>query len=265
MSRKRALSVSEAKLLLDVEETSSDDDVNDPDFMPSDNDHSETDDEFIDLNAAQDLTAALEKMTVHETENPVEAAEEPSRFSTPTWRDYGEFHRSDITYTGHEGLLLNWTENISPVDVYKLFVDDEFINLVVAQTNLYAQQDIAKRLPSSSSRLQKWVPTNAVEMRKFLGLIMYMGLCRFGEIRDFWHSCELYTQNLAPKTMSRNRFQILLQSLHFEDNSKLDKNDQLGKISSLLTTMNRNFKGIFGLMGNFSFLCVALKVLSLVI
>ena len=107
MSRKRALSVSEAKLLLDVEETSSDDDVNDPDFMPSDNDHSETDDEFIDLNAAQDLTAALEEMTVHETENPDEAAEEPSRFSTPTWRDYGEFHRSDITHTGHEGLLLN--------------------------------------------------------------------------------------------------------------------------------------------------------------
>ena len=84
MSRKRALSVSEAKLLLDVEKTSSDDDVNDPDFMPSDNDHSETDDEFIDLNAAQDLTAAPEEMTVHETENPDEAAEEPSRFSTPT-------------------------------------------------------------------------------------------------------------------------------------------------------------------------------------
>ena len=245
MSRKRALSVSEAKLLLDVEETSSDDDVNDPDFMPSDNDHSETDDEFIDLNAAQDLTAALEEMTVHETENPDEAAEEPSRFSTPNWRDYGEFHRSDITYTGHEGLLLNLTENISPADVYKLFVDDEFINLVVAQTNLYAQQDIAKRLPSSSSRLQKWVPTNAVEMRKFLGLVMYMGLCRFGEIRGYWRSCELYTQNLAPKTMSRNRFQILLRSLHFEDNSKLDKNDRLGKISSLLTTMNRNFKKVY--------------------
>ena len=63
MSKKRAISVSEAKLLLDVEETSSDDDVNDPDFMPSD-DHSETDDEFIDLNAAQHLRAALEEMTV---------------------------------------------------------------------------------------------------------------------------------------------------------------------------------------------------------
>ena len=161
-------------------------------------------------------------------------------------------------------IIATWILKVTslPKLYYKLFVDDEFINLVVAQTNLYAQQDIAKRLPSSSSRLQKWVPTNAVEMRKFLGLIMYMGLCRFGEIRDYWRSCELYTQNLAPKTMSRNRFQILLRSLHFEDNSKLDKNDRLGKISSLLTTMNRNFKGIFGLMGNFSFLCVALKVLT---
>ena len=98
MSRKRALSVSEAKLLLDVEETSSDDDVNDPDFMPSDNDDSETDDEFIDLNAAQDLTAALEEMTVHETENPDEAAEEPSRFST--WRDYGNFTEVTLLILG---------------------------------------------------------------------------------------------------------------------------------------------------------------------
>ena len=74
---------------------------------------------------------------------------------------------------------------------------------------------------------------------------MYMGLCRFGEMRNYWCSCELYTQNLAPKTMSRNRFQILLRSLHFENNSKLDKNDRLGKISSLLTTMNRNFKKVY--------------------
>ena len=76
---------------------------------------------------------------------------------------------------------------------------------------------------------KKWVPTNAVEMRKFLGLIMYMGLCRFGEIRDYWRSCELYTQNLAPKTMSRNRFQILLRSLHFEDNSNWTKMINWGK------------------------------------
>ncbi|KAJ1157046.1 hypothetical protein NDU88_009761 [Pleurodeles waltl] len=64
-------------------------------------------------------------------------------------------------FTGLPGCRVN-TESLLPVNFFHLFMDDEFLEEIVEQTNLYAEQylrDNAARL-RPQSRATKWVPTN---------------------------------------------------------------------------------------------------------
>jgi len=72
-----------------------------------------------------------------------------------------------------------------------LFVDDEVLNLLVIETNrhdnsLYASAQRPK------SRLKEWVETDIVEMRTFLGIIMWMGLTPHPSIASYWSKNDIY-------------------------------------------------------------------------
>jgi hypothetical protein len=58
---------------------------------------------------------------------------------------------------------------------------------------------------------------------------------------DYWRKSDLYLSN-ATKSMSRNRFEILLRMWHFSDNELCPKGDRLYKIQSLLDALNVKFK-----------------------
>lgn len=48
-------------------------------------------------------------------------------------------------------------------------------------------------------------------------------------------------QSFAKKTMSRNRFELLLRMFHFSNNEEAPKNDRLGKIRRLVDFLNHTF------------------------
>jgi len=62
---------------------------------------------------------------------------------------------------------------------FDLYIPPELIEIVVDQTNLYAQQ-IAKmpRLVTKHSRSGEWKPVTVIKMKKFLGLIFVTGIVR---------------------------------------------------------------------------------------
>ena len=58
------------------------------------------------------------------------------------------------------------------------YVPPELIEIVVDQTNLYAQQQIAKmpRLITKHKRSEEWKPVTVIEIKKFLCLIFITGI-----------------------------------------------------------------------------------------
>ena len=60
------------------------------------------------------------------------------------------------------------------------YVPPEFTEIAVDQTNLYAQQQIAKmpRPVTKHASSEEWKPVTVIEMKKFLRLIFVTGLVR---------------------------------------------------------------------------------------
>ena len=58
------------------------------------------------------------------------------------------------------------------------YIPPELMEMVVDQTNLYAQQKIVKmpRPVTKHARSEEWKPVTIIEMKKFLGLIFVTGI-----------------------------------------------------------------------------------------
>ena len=134
---------------------------------------------------------------------------------------------------------------VEPIDVYNMFVTNEIMSFIVEQTNLYAQQTINSRTLTRKSRLKKWVPTNTDELRKFIGLVIAMGLNHKPSIDKYWSNFSLYEQNFFPKVMSRDRFLLILRFIHFNDNESISTSDRLHKIRPLITHCSQKFKSVY--------------------
>ena len=119
--------------------------------------------------------------------------------------------------TARQGLQLS--NNAGAGEYLSLLLTDEFFDLLVEQTNLYAAQYKASNpnLPPNS-RASSWVETTRDEMKKFLALSFLMGVVRKLEVSDYCSTNPLLKGSIFNSVMPRNRFQSILQFLHFADN-----------------------------------------------
>nr|CAH7716672.1 unnamed protein product [Callosobruchus chinensis] len=129
----------------------------------------------------------------------------------------------------------------TPYQFYKFFVTDHIINLMVAETNRYAQQSLENANLSRFSRLQKWKETSAEEMEKFLGIILWMGLNKKPKLSDYWSKKILY-ENKAKDIMSRNHFELILRMWHLFNNQECPECDRLFKIKPLIHLLLERFQ-----------------------
>ena len=117
-------------------------------------------------------------------------------------------------------------------------MDDNIIEHIVQQTNLYAEQSIQcqqeqdKQQPHSRSRA--WKPVTLVELKKFFGLLFLTGIIRKPTLQSYWSTDELISTPMFAKVMSRNRFELILSYLHFNNNEQResDLEDRLFKVRS---------------------------------
>lgn len=122
-----------------------------------------------------------------------------------------------------------------PIDFFELFFNRDIIGLIVVETNRYG-----------SEKNQTWVPTNSMEIRKFIGLCLQMSIVRLPHLRDYWSTRPVYGgYPIGTKIMTRNRFESLLSSLHLADNSSYDGINRLYKISPFLDLLNTAFQSAY--------------------
>lgn len=128
----------------------------------------------------------------------------------------------------------------TPYEFFRHFLNNEVLQLIVSETNKYAEQQICKGI-SPHPHLQDWEQTNVEEIEQFFGILMWMGLGTFPHINSYWSTSKLYFNEMR-NVMSRNRFQMLLKHIHFSDNIVPDTNDRLCKITPLLELVKQVYK-----------------------
>lgn len=80
----------------------------------------------------------------------------------------------------------------SPYDFFKYFITNDIFKYMVVETNRYALQKIKKESPHEKSRLKALKEVDALEMEQFVGMILWMGLCKMPKIADYWSKNILY-------------------------------------------------------------------------
>lgn len=250
MAKRKYLSDDDLRIILESDEFvrsdedeecadfSSDDSIKDPGYNPSPNtSENEEDDEVV-----ENIEEVIQDLQLEEESEELDrqSPEVPEIFK---WTEYEGRHKT-FTFTGNSGLQIDVAEDITPFDAFTLFVDDEIINIIVVETNRYAEQKFNNNQTKSKSRMTKWVPTDSEEIKKFLGLLIWMGLVRLGSIPSYWSTSDIYKNNVAAKIMSRNRFELLLSNIHFSNNEEIPQGDRLGKIQPLIDALQKKFQDI---------------------
>ncbi|XP_062614645.1 piggyBac transposable element-derived protein 4-like [Saccostrea cucullata] len=151
-----------------------------------------------------------------------------------------------MPFDSHVGLTCDLPENPTPLDFFYLLFDSEFWQKIVTETNLYAEQNIAKETLKPNSRFHDWKDLTLDEVKVFFALIISMGITRKNDLGDYWSTDEILNTPLFSKYMSKNRFILILSMLHLADNSVAPNRgdvgyDRLYKVRPFLSMMKTNF------------------------
>lgn len=141
------------------------------------------------------------------------------------------YSKQDLTHT----TFLPWSpvqtvkNQRSPASLFKLFFDDTVVNQILDYTNLYARQ---KNLPGD---------VTIDELFSFIGVLILSGYCSVSRRKMYWQNADDTNNKLVTAAISRDRFQYLMNNIHFNDNNELDKEDKFSKMRPLFDSLNKKF------------------------
>uniref|UniRef100_A0A1B6J0Q3 PiggyBac transposable element-derived protein domain-containing protein n=1 Tax=Homalodisca liturata TaxID=320908 RepID=A0A1B6J0Q3_9HEMI len=144
-------------------------------------------------------------------------------------------------YVGESKFNFN-LKNPKPIDTFSHFITDEMWKSMVDETNLYAQQYKDSTEKGANARPLDWIDTTIDEMKKFVGIMIVMGLVPLPTVDKYWAKGNIYGVRIVKDTMTRDRFLSLKKFWHFSDNkSNPDTTDRLSKIRNLVDDLNKKF------------------------
>ena len=143
-----------------------------------------------------------------------------------TWKKRANLHESTLKA---EVITDEMQEHCTPFDMFwKVTNLDELINLIVVQSNLYAQQN------------GREFQTNANQIMAFLGINYIMSINQLPAVHSYWEFGQ-FIVNEGIRNMTRQRFKEILRSLHFSDNAKSNNNNKGFKICPVTNHFNKSF------------------------
>ena len=107
-----------------------------------------------------------------------------------------------------------------------MFITEELIDMIAGQTNLYAEQyrETNPNLPRKS-RASRWYNVTNREMKDFIPFLLLTGIIQKPKINHYWSTDPLLKSSIFNETMARNRYQTIIEFLHFNDKSNYNPND----------------------------------------
>lgn len=120
-------------------------------------------------------------------------------------------------------------------DYFSLYITDDMIEHIVRYTN----QEINRRREGNRDTHEEgyWQHTDVIEMKALFGLLISIGTTkgRNENVRDLWNN-GLFSKSFYRFVMSRNRFEVLLVCIRFDDKHSREerrRNDKLAPISEM--------------------------------
>jgi len=171
--------------------------------------HQASDEKFH--SGASELSSENSSEESEEEDNEVESDEEH-------WSREVE-RRVDIDFGEEPGINVSTRNLKSCLDYFELRFTQEVWQLLVSQTNIYAEQ---KRGSAESS---VWYPVTESEMKAWISLYLNMGLVTKPNLNCYWSTDPVLSSPFFPSLMSRTRFFQILRYLHFADNNHAPPRD----------------------------------------
>ncbi|KAK2711212.1 hypothetical protein QYM36_012403 [Artemia franciscana] len=146
------------------------------------------------------------------------------------WRKV-EIEKVDLSWKGEPRQVPGILE--TPLKYFQTFFDDELLELIVEQSNLFALQTEGCNLCLTVEQL-----------KVFMSIILLLGVIRVPYYRMHWEAASRYPQ-IAEK-MGRQTFDKIKRFLHFNENYKAKKpgeqgSDKLYKIRPVLGNIRSKF------------------------
>ena len=152
---------------------------------------------------------------------------ENEEYSPPSWQKNVILSTNDVIFPeANYGRY----RDFSPVELFELFFDNEIISLIVDQTRKYAQ---------SKGETKFFITPE--EVKVFLGVLVVSGICPIPSRRMYWRNSTVTRNYAVYHAIRRNRFEKIMQFLHFADNSQLDKSDKFAKVRPLARSLMKKF------------------------
>ncbi|KAJ8967928.1 hypothetical protein NQ314_002569 [Rhamnusium bicolor] len=198
----------------------------------------------VDFNNA----AENEVLSNFETESNELLSTQNSPRNSPTsqddfWTDTEEDPVS-IPFIGNPRITTNLQPSGLPIDCFNLFFDDSIFEIIYHETNKRATA-ILQSQKTRSKRDKLWKNITVNEMKRFIGICCLSGTIVFPLLAKQWSKHPLYFHPVFGRTMSRNRFQMILKMLKFANHDDFDPTDKIFKIRPILNKILQNIKTIF--------------------
>ena len=122
------------------------------------------------------------------------------------------------------GVWIDFGDNPSKLDFFEKVFSEEVIQLIVNETNRYAGQKISKMRERgtlrSTARATKWTDVDTHEMKAFIATILLMEIIKMPTYKKYWTMNPLISIPGFRQIMSRDRFLLILQFLHLNNNER---------------------------------------------
>lgn len=163
------------------------------------------------------------------------------QFIPPKWNKQNSTESTQVFIGAMQGPT-DIIENMSSHNNFAIFesiITSEIIEHIVFQTNLYAQQSG-----------KYYIPTNASEIRVFIGINFLMGIKPQSSYRDYWSSRPELNDSYISQLIPVKRFDWILSNLHLNDSSLMPKRgspefNKLYKVQPFLDMVQERFKLCF--------------------
>ena len=126
-----------------------------------------------------------------------------------------------LNFDAEKKIKVDMGENPEMIDFFRLIMNDEFFELLVTETNRYARAFLDSEQGQNlkpNSRLRSRDNVDVDDMKRFIGIVIAMGLVEHLDIHDYWSKDELLETPFFRKVMPRNKFLLIMSFLHLNDN-----------------------------------------------
>lgn len=158
--------------------------------------------------------------------------------SNVSWRKQHLILNDDVSaFRGNTSLPHALSDLQTPFEFFKYFFDDSLFQKIADESNLYSVQ----KDPGKPAML------SVVDIKKYLGICIYMSLVHISNVRDYWSSNLGFPQ--IKDTMSQKHFEFIRKNLHFNDNNKIvgreePDHDRLHKLRPIVDALCSKFQSV---------------------